>query len=171
MTDKPTKSPQNGASGRGRHLKTGKSKEEHTAALVEYLANPDNPYLTREGLAKQVCGITKPCLYHHFTTTDLSEIEGKALAIRRGRYARKLVKVDTSVLDEGAAGSFPHAKLAYERFEGWNPAHRVEMTGNVTLTAALNAISGSTGVIPADDKPVEGLIGEGKGEGETSDTG
>jgi hypothetical protein len=98
------------------------AKISHRQTIIEYLSNPDNPPANRTQLAVDVLGFCKQSvLYIHFTPAELAEIEHEALEIRRKCYAAKLAKVDQGLLNAAIKGGAAEARLAYERFEGWNP--------------------------------------------------
>jgi len=72
-------------------------------------------------------------IYRYFTPEELTEIEVQALAIRRRKYSLMLAKVDDGVLKRGAEGDPQAAKLAYQRFEGWEPSEKkkIDVTGEI----------------------------------------
>ena len=99
------------------------TKDQYKQKIVEYLANPDNPPITRTRLAIEVLGFADESpLYYKFKPAELSAIEREALALRRSCYANELAKVDKSLLKRAASkkGTAADAKLAYQRFEGWS---------------------------------------------------
>jgi len=72
-------------------------------------------------------------IYRYFSPEELSEIEAQALAIRRRKYSLMLAKVDDGVLKRGAEGDPQAAKLAYQRFEGWEPSEKkkIDVSGEI----------------------------------------
>jgi len=99
--------------------------------LIDYLANPDNPPLTRCELSTKILGYThENTIYNLFSPDDLIDIEWEALDLRRKRYARKLMLIDMAVMKRAIArGDSKAAKLAYQRFENWGEKKYNEHTG------------------------------------------
>ena len=127
-------------------------KNRLESKILQYLSDPDNPPLSRTELATKVCGYKdNGALYVHFTGGELSELENRALAIRRSRYSGALMKVDAGILKAGQSGNPGAAKLCYQRFEDWSEKSRVE--GVVTFEAVLNQLVGNTPA-PIDITPV-----------------
>jgi len=113
--------------------------------LLEYLSNPANPTLDRCDLATQVIGYkSKHTIYKQFTPDELTEIEWEALALRRKRYAPKMLRVDRGLLKKAEEGTAAEAKLAYQKFEGWSEKQNIEVGLNMEV---LNIIFA---VLPAD---------------------
>ena len=107
------------------------TKNLHKLTLMEYLSNPDNPFLKRTLLSTVALGFSAGCsIYHVFSPDELTEIEDEALAARRLRYAGKLAMVDEAVLNRAASkeGTAADAKLAFQRFEGWSEKQLKEIT-------------------------------------------
>jgi len=103
--------------------RTEKTKNKHRLTLIKYLSNPDNKFVNRTYLSKDVLGFSQASvLYQVFTPDELTEIENEGLDARRKRYAAKLAKVDEAVLRRAASddGTAADAKLAFQRFEGWS---------------------------------------------------
>ena len=118
-------------------------KDRLTVKILKYLSNPENPMPNRTELAINVCGYKdNGSLYVHFTGGELSELENRALAIRRSRYAPALSRVDTGILGKAEKGDASCAKLCYQRFEDWSEKTRVE--GKLTFEAVLNQLAGSS---------------------------
>ena len=114
------------------------SKTAHRTKLVEYLADPSNPILSRAELATQVLGFKYPQQIHiAFTAAELNEIEREALAIRRGKYASALARVDAGLLKKAAEGDPAAAKLVYQRFEGWSEKTNLNIGGGISIGAPL----------------------------------
>ena len=98
------------------------AKDLHRQTLIEYMSNPDNPFMNRSQLSVDLLGFShQSVIYTHFTPAELAEIEIEALELRRKCYALKLAQVDDGLFKEAAKGGAAEAKLCYERFEGWNP--------------------------------------------------
>jgi len=130
-------------------------KDKNRELLMAYLSNPDNEFLSRNRLGKEVLGYAKgETIYTHFTPAELSLIEAEALTLRRSMYAPKLSKVDAGILNKAASGDAGAAKLCYQRFEDWSEKSRVE--GVVTFEAVLNQLVGGqshdmTNITPPDE--------------------
>jgi hypothetical protein len=118
------------------------AKDRHRQTLIEYLTNPDNPYLTRSKLSTDVLGFSsQSVIYTHFSPDELAEIEHEALELRRSCYAAKLAQVDQGLLDSAIkSGGAAEAKLVYERFEGWNPKKMSEVTFTGPILQQLFAV-------------------------------
>lgn len=95
------------------------AKEAHTDKILEYLANPDNEWPTRQDLATKVLGISQGMLYQHFTGVELDQLEAEALKLRRSQIARYSVNVDMALYKKAIEGDVAAAKLWYQRMEGW----------------------------------------------------
>lgn len=113
------------------------AKERHTLKLLEYLENPENKWLNRTELAKQVLGIGQDAMYRHFTGEEITEIESQALERRRQRYKPMLSEVDKRMIERAKQGDTRAAKLVYERFEGLIDQKHVISTGK-DEPAAIN---------------------------------
>lgn len=124
------------------------AKDRHTSNILEYLANPDNKACTRTKLAQDVCHITIQAFYKIFTSDELSEIEDKALKLRRSRYATKLAMIDAAMIKKACAGSEKAAELCYKRLENWNPNKPVEVDidgGEQTVKLTFEVVDGRKG--------------------------
>jgi hypothetical protein len=109
-------------------------KEANKLKMLEYLGNPDNEWLDRSGVAKQVLGYKNPQpLWRQFSLSELVEIEREALDLRRGKYARHLAHVDHGLLKAAKAGDARAAKLVYQRFENWSEKTEVKHSGSVEI--------------------------------------
>lgn len=116
------------------------SKEAHRVKLIEYLADPDNPILTRKELATKVMGYKNPQGIHQtFNAAELDEIEQEALEIRRKKYASALSRVDAGLLKRAAEGDPAAAKLAYQRFENWSEKTNLNINGVIEIGQALTS--------------------------------
>lgn len=106
------------------------AKERARIKLREYLADPNNSFLSRHELSTQVLGYRHPNhLNNMFTAAELHEIEREALDLRRQKYAPHLSRIDRAILDQAAKGDPAAARLAYKRFENWTETIRTEQTG------------------------------------------
>jgi len=116
---------------RGKKQKNRRLTALKRQKLIDYLANPDNPPLTRCELSTKILGYThENTIYNLFSPDDLIDIEWEALDLRRKRYARKLMLIDMAVMKRAAAKGDPKAaKLAYQRFENWIEKKANEHTG------------------------------------------
>lgn len=106
------------------------ARDRARSKLLEYLADPNNDFLTRQELSTRVLGYKNQnqlnCL---FTADELQEIEREALELRRKKYAPRLSKIDRAILERAEKGDPVAARLAYKRFEGWTETARIEQTG------------------------------------------
>lgn len=106
------------------------ARERARQKLLQYLADPNNEFLTRQELSNKVLGYRNPnqlnCM---FTADELQEIEREALELRRKKYAPRLSKIDKAILERAETGDPVAARLAYKRFEGWTETARIEQTG------------------------------------------
>ncbi len=106
------------------------AKDRWKCKIVEYLANPENDFPSREYLALDVLGMKhKQHLFRIFTGAELQEIEREALEIRRTKYAASIALVDKGLLRKAAEGDSAAAKLVYQRFDGWAETKKNEHTG------------------------------------------
>ena len=114
--------------------KAYKNKKIRREQMLDYLGNPDNPFVNRTELASQILGYKNPkTLYRLFTPAELSQIEAEGLAIRRTKYAPALSKVDLALLKEAEAGNVAATKLVYQKFENWSERKSTELTGDLGL--------------------------------------
>jgi hypothetical protein len=135
------------------------TKMKNYDKLLAYLSDPSNPILNRSAWSKQVLGYKQAhSIYSHFSPDELNQIEWEALEIRRKRYASELSKVDKGVLEKAASGDSAAAKLAYQKFEGWN-----EKTG-VELELKLPMLEKILGALPEEyaEKVREALLKKAK---------
>lgn len=102
------------------------TKERHRNKLLEFLGNPENEFVNREHMPS-VCGIKKATFRTHFSPTELAEIESEALEMRRKKYAPRLSKADSALLNKAAEGDVAAIKLAYQRFEDWGEMQKREL--------------------------------------------
>ena len=105
-----------------------KAKERNTLVILEYLSDSANLWPKRGELATKVCGYADTrWFYRLFSVDDLDGIEQEALRVRRRGYSRYLAQVDLAVLKKAATeGDSTAARLAYERFEGWQKDSKAE---------------------------------------------
>jgi len=123
--------------------RTEKTKNMHRLTLMEYLTNPDNPFVNRTHLSIDVLGFSQASvIYQVFTPDELTEIEDEALEARRKRYAGKLAKVDDAVLRRAASdeGTAADAKLAFQRYENWTEKQKQEITFDGPMLQQIFAI-------------------------------
>ncbi len=114
------------------------AKEIHRLNLLEYLANPENPLMTRSNLAKEVLGMSTAALYKFFSTDEMTEIENEALNKRRARYSIKISQVDKALFEKAIDDKDVKAiELVYKKFENWNPNHKIEVSTSDNMTNAL----------------------------------
>jgi len=104
------------------------AKERNKRAILQYLSDGANPWPKRGVLATKVCGYADTrWFYRLFSVEDLAEIEQEALRVRRRGYSKYLAQVDLAVLKKAATeGDSKAARLAYERFEGWQKDSKAE---------------------------------------------
>ena len=104
------------------------AKERNKRAILQYLSDGANPWPKRGVLATKVCGYADTrWFYRLFSVEDLDEIEQEALRVRRRGYSKYLAQVDLAVLKKAATeGDSKAARLAYERFEGWQKDSKAE---------------------------------------------
>ena len=123
-------------------------KARHKIKLIEYLADPESPYVPRARY-HEICGIThQRYIYRVFTTDELSQIEEEALQLRRTRYSPKLAQVDKALLEKAMAGDSSACKLVFQKMECWSERKSVEL--DVQLTIAGLAIQ-LANALPRDD--------------------
>lgn len=114
------------------------AKEIHRLNLLEYLANPENPLMTRSNLAKEVLRMSTSALYKFFSTDEMTEIENDALNKRRARYSIKISQVDKALFEKAIDDKDVKAiELVYKKFENWNPNHKIEVSTSDNMTNAL----------------------------------
>lgn len=123
--------------------------------LLEYLANPQNPFLNRTELATKVLNYkTVTALYYHITSAEIKDIEIEAMEMRRTAYITRLSKVDDALFDKAYEGDVNAIKLVYQRFEGWTEKkdYNVQQGINVNIVRFGDVeINGCS----KDDKPSE----------------
>lgn len=114
------------------------AKEVHRLNLLEYLANPENPLMTRSNLAKEVLGMSTAALYKFFTTDEMTAIENEALNKRRARYSIKISQVDKALFEKAIDEKDVKAiELVYKKFENWNPNQKIEISTNESMSDTL----------------------------------
>jgi hypothetical protein len=103
-------------------------KKDNYDKLLAYLSDPSHGMLDRAEWSTLILGYKQAhSIYSHFSSDELNQIEWEALEIRRKRYASELSKVDKGVLEKAASGDSAAAKLAYQKFEGWNEKTTTEL--------------------------------------------
>ncbi|MBC2713977.1 MAG: hypothetical protein HF978_01590 [Desulfobacteraceae bacterium] len=112
------------------------AKLRHKNKIIEFIGNPENDFPTRTKLA-EVCEITEQGLRKHFTPDDFMELEQEGLELRRKRYTAHAAKVDKGLIKKAEEGDPAACKLFYQRLEGWNEKHGVELSGSVTLAGLI----------------------------------
>jgi hypothetical protein len=125
-------------------------KESRRKFMLEYLSNPDNPWVSRKEMS-ELLGIHKCRLHVIFTPAELAQIDAEARLIRRKGYMKELVEVDKKMINKAKTGDVKAAKLVYEQLD--EPvAKTVEVTGpgggplqaEVLLAALLKKEQGGT---------------------------
>lgn len=102
------------------------TKLTHRRNIIEYLANPENPWLSRTEIATVICGYKEaPPLYRLFTKKEISEIEQEALAERKQRCCGQRAMVYQSLYEQAIKGNVQAAQEWLDRVEG-KVADRVE---------------------------------------------
>jgi len=98
-----------------------KAKDLHRAKIIEYLADPENPFLSWSRVGHLVLNHKNPkSVYHLFDAEERGEIFKEALELRRRRYAYLLASVDKALFHKAMTEGDPTAaKLLYQRFENW----------------------------------------------------
>lgn len=101
--------------------------------MIEFIGDPSNQIPSRCRLAEALGYRSNGGLYRAFRPSELDEIEAKGLELRRRGYSMALAKVDDGLLRRAADGDPAAAKLAYMRFEGWEPSEKkkIDVTGEI----------------------------------------
>lgn len=122
------------------------AKEKAKAKLLDYLGNPENPFLSRAKLSIDVLGYKGAnqlnCL---FLADEIRDIEEEALEIRKKHCAPQRSRVYAALLKEAEAGNVKAMREYLDRTEG-KVIDKKEITGgdgaplapvlNVKLTGA-----------------------------------
>ncbi|MDG5466805.1 hypothetical protein P9J64_00560 [Deltaproteobacteria bacterium IMCC39524] len=121
-----------------------KGRKEKTDKLLNYLSNPENPWLDRQTLATEVLGYSKPqSLWNLFQGSELDEIEKEALELRRQRCSTISAKVDQALLKKALEGDVKAIKLYYQRYENWSERqildHQLDGPPLITITNYSNS--------------------------------
>lgn len=96
-------------------------KQAKKARILDYLSNPENPWIDRQTLATEVLGYRKAqSLWNLIPSAELNQIEQEALELRRKRCAHISARVDQALLEKALSGNVQAIKLYYQRFEGWS---------------------------------------------------
>lgn len=107
------------------------AQNEKAAIALNYLSNPENPWIDRQTLATEVLGYSKPqSLWNLFSRSELDTIEREALAARRQRCATISAKVDQALLDRALEGDVKAIKLYYQRYENWSERQILDHAGD-----------------------------------------
>ncbi len=107
-----------------------KAKQRCELKLLEYLSNPENEWLTREKMCREVLGYaTGNQIYEIFDLDELAEIEDRALKQRRKFYAKRINETDLALFQQARAGNLDAIKMVYQRFEKWSEKNVIEHTG------------------------------------------
>ncbi len=91
------------------------AKEKHRLKLLAYMGNPELAFPGRVDLPK-IVGVSKQCLYNHFTPLELSEIEAEAVDIRKAASSRQRAMVLEAMFKR--AVGFSHEKTKTQTVEG-----------------------------------------------------
>ena len=133
-----------------------------TDKLLNYLGNSDNKPVKSRTEYKKILKISINYLLKIFTPDELTEIEKKALELRRLQYSNRMALIDDSLLEKAAEGKAPEVKLAYQRFEGWTEKTVTEVSNTLTLTldAELRAMldQGNRGAITVEPERENALL-------------
>ena len=105
-----------------------RARDRHRLKILKYLANPENDWPNRGGLAV-VAGIAEDTFRGHFNADDIDEIESTGLELRRKRCAGSSAQVDKGLLKKATDGDPAACKLYYQRIEGWTEKSIKELTG------------------------------------------
>ncbi len=104
-----------------------KPKDRNKERLIEYLANPENEWPSKEKLSQEVLGKKYNYINRTWSPGEFQELIAEpALRLRRGRYAKDLAEVDRTLLRKAKEGNVQAAKLIYQRFEGWKEGQTIE---------------------------------------------
>ncbi len=120
----------------GRNFPKKGSKAAHREHLIQYLADPENEWLSKEGLSLTVLGMKAKNFVSKTWTPEAfqREIAEPALTLRRERYVQDLAEIDRALLEKAKEGDIRAIKLAYQRFEAWKE-------GSVVIEQPLQSLS------------------------------
>ncbi len=88
-----------------------KAKDRHRIRLIAMLGNPELDF-PRRGAYPEMLGVSKNTLYHHFTPSDLQEIEDEAVKIRRASCCRQRENVMDALYKRAVGYSHPDTHVA-----------------------------------------------------------
>lgn len=91
------------------------AKEKHRLKLLAYMGNPELEFPGRVDFPK-IVGVSKQCLYNHFTPLELSEIEAEAVDIRKASCSRQRAMVLDAMFKR--AVGFSHKKKKTQTVDG-----------------------------------------------------
>lgn len=105
-----------------------RKKEIHRAKIIEFVSNPENPFLSWTRMSHHVLKHKNPkSVYHLFDAGERDAIFKEALELRRKRYTCLLAEVDKALFHKAMTEGDPSAaKLLYQRFEGWAATEKRE---------------------------------------------
>jgi len=117
-----------------------RKKNRLRVKVVEYLADPENPFLSWSMVGQAILGHKNPkSIYRLFDSEERDQIFSEALKLRRKRYTYLLAEVDRGLFRRAINDGDPTAcKLLYQRFEGWAATEKHEQV--VTIEEKLRQI-------------------------------
>ncbi|MEA3223366.1 MAG: hypothetical protein U9P49_09420 [Thermodesulfobacteriota bacterium] len=93
------------------------AKDRHRQTLLAYLANWDNHFPNKEGMAK-ICGLKKAGLYRNFSPSELNEILSDGLELRKKHSAVPRAEIYASMKAVANEGNVQAQKEFLDRTEG-----------------------------------------------------
>lgn len=96
-------------------------KKRYRQKLIEYLGDPDNEFLSRTQMHRQLLGVTAKTFYKHFKPPEILDIENESMELRKKNSARRRSAVYTTLYNKAIEGNIHAIKEFLNRIEGRVP--------------------------------------------------
>ncbi|MCG8643425.1 MAG: hypothetical protein MI862_27100 [Desulfobacterales bacterium] len=89
-----------------------KAKDRHKKKMLEYWGDPENDFVNRGTMHKEVLKISGKTFYGHFTPAELLEIESEASKLRRERSGKQRANVLGALYKRAVGYSHPDVHIS-----------------------------------------------------------
>jgi len=104
------------------------AKDKHKMKMLKYWGDPENDFINRSRMHKEILGITGFTFYKHFTPDEISEIEYDAVELRKKASSPQRARLYKALYKEAKTGNVKAIKEFLDRVEG-KVKEKVELTG------------------------------------------